>query len=108
MSGWSAERVRVNFQAGFQASASLSGGVLTRTSPSIEWGGFGADSPSMSGGVLTRTSPSIEWGGFGAGSPSMSGGVLDKVHWKSKRPHSIEGEGFVRCGRFAPVCRCDM
>ena len=67
--------VGVNFQAGFQASASLSGGVLTRTSPSIEWGGFGADSPSM------------------------SGGVLDKVHWKSKRPHSIEGEGFVRCGR---------
>jgi hypothetical protein len=72
-------RVGVNFQAGFQASASLSGGVLTRASPSIEWGGFGADSPSM------------------------SGGVLDKAHWKSKRPHSLRGRGLCVVG-VSPQC----
>jgi hypothetical protein len=59
--------VEVNFRAGFQASASESGGILEDTSPSNEWGGFGADSPSMSGGVLVN------------------------VHWKSKLPHSLRG-----------------
>ena len=40
------------FQAGFQASASMSGGVLEGASPSIEWGGFGT------------CLPLIEWGRF--------------------------------------------
>ena len=44
--------VGVNFQAGFQASASMSGGVLEGASPSIEWGGFGT------------CLPLIEWGRF--------------------------------------------
>jgi hypothetical protein len=45
-----ATMVEVNFQAGFQASASKKGGF--EASPSIEWGGFEA------------CLPLIEWGLF--------------------------------------------